>query len=281
MARPLRIEFSGALYHITSRGNAGQNIFLDDVDRQRFLAILAAVVRDYHWVCYAYCLMSNHYHILVETMDPNLSAGIRQLNGIYTQSFNRRHAVTGHVFQGRFKSILVKKESHLLELCRYIVLNPVRATMTPSPDTWQWSSYRATAGLTSKPDFLSVDWILAQFSPSRRRAQNLYTQFILSDATKESPWKDLKAGIFLGPTSFADDIKDFMRGASSEIPKRQRQAARPELTSVIPESNKATDEQLCLARREGYSLQELADYLSIHYATVSRRARRFKNCEGE
>ncbi|MCX5812281.1 MAG: transposase [Proteobacteria bacterium] len=140
MARPLRIEYPGAFYHITSRGNAGQDIYLDDTDRQRFLAILAGVLEDYHWVCYAYCLMSNHYHILIETPDPNLSAGIRQLNGVYTQSVNRRHGTRGHIFQGLFKSILVKKESHLLELCRYIVLNPVRAGMTLSPDIWQWSS---------------------------------------------------------------------------------------------------------------------------------------------
>jgi putative transposase len=206
MARPLRIEYPGAFYHITSRGNAGQDIFLDDADRQRFLAILAGVVEDYHWVCYAYCLMSNHYHILIETPDPNLSAGIRQLNGVYTQSVNRRYGTRGHILQGRFKSILAKKESHLLELCRYIVLNPVRAGMTISPDARQWSSYRATTGLAAKSDFLSIDWILAQFSPSRKKAQNLYTQFVLSGITKESPWKDLKAGIFLGPASFVDDI---------------------------------------------------------------------------
>ena len=279
MARPLRIEYPGAFYHITSRGNAGQDIYLDDTDRQRFLAILTGVLEDYHWVCYAYCLMSNHYHILIETPDPNLSAGIRQLNGVYTQSVNRRHGTRGHIFQGRFKSILVKKESHLLELCRYIVLNPVRAGMTLSPDIWQWSSYRGTAGLTAKSDFLSIDWILAQFSPSRKRAQSLYIQFVLSGITKESPWKDLKAGIFLGPTSFVDDVKDFIRSVSPEIPKRQRQPARPELTTVIPQPNKATDEQLLLARRHNYTLQEIADHLSIHYATVSRKVKRYRDRE--
>ena len=193
--------------------------------------------------------IATFYHILIETPDPNLSAGIRQLNGGYTQSVNRCHGTGGHILQGRFKSILVKKENHLLELCRYIVLNPVRAGMTLSPDAWQWSSYRATAGLVSNPDFLSTDWILARFSPSGKKAKNLYTQFVLSGITKESPWKDLKAGIFLGPASFVDDIKDFIRGASPEIPKRQRQPARPELTTVIPQPDKAIDEQLLLASR--------------------------------
>jgi putative transposase len=281
MARPLRIEFPGAFYHITSRGNARQDIFRDDGERQRFLTILAEVIEEYRWVCYAYCLMSNHFHILVETPDPNLSAGMRQLNGRYTQFFNRRHGLTGHILQGRFKSILVKKESHLLELCRYIVLNPVRAAMTPSPDAWPWSSYRATAGLTLEPDFLSIDWILAQFSRSRKRAQKLYAQFVLSGITKESPWKDLKAGIFLGPASFVDDIKDFIRRTSSEIPKRQRQSDRQDLTAIIPAPEKVTDEQLLLAGRQGHTLQEIAHHLSIHYSTVSRRAQRCKNREGE
>ena len=281
MARPLRIEFPGAFYHITSRGNAGQDIFLNDTDRLRFCDILTEVVDEFRWVCYAYCLMSNHYHLLVETPKPNLSSGIRQLNGIYTQSFNRRHHTTGHVFQGRFKSILIMKESHLLELCRYIVLNPVRAGMTASPDPWQWSSYLATAGLVLKPAFLSTDWILAQFSPTRKRAQTLYKQFVLAGTTKESPWKDLKAGIFLGPPSFVDSIKDSIKSASSEIPKRQRHASRPDLSAVIPEPLNATDEQIFLARRYGYTLLEIANLLSLHYATVSRRATRFKEHQGK
>lgn len=277
MARPLRIEFPGAIYHITSRGNAGQNIFKDRRDKERFLTILAEVVDDYHWVLYAYCLMSNHYHLLVETPEPTLSGGMRQLNGVYTQSFNRHHGITGHVFQGRFKSVLVKKESHLLELCRYIVLNPVRAGVAPSPDGWPWSSYRATAGLASKPSFLSTDWILAQFSPAKNTAQNLYREFVVSGMTKESPWRDLQAGICLGSPSFAEDIKAFIKGTSSEIPKRQRCLAKPPLADIIPDPGKASDEQLHLARQHGYTLQEIAAHLSIHYATVSRRVQQFKN----
>lgn len=129
MARPLRIEYPGAVYHLTSRGNRQEAIFQDDEDRYGFLDIFGKTVRRYNWICHAYCLMDNHYHLLVETPDGNLSLGMRQLNGLFTQLINRRHGKVGHVFQGRFKSILVEKEAHLLELCRYVVLNPVRAKL--------------------------------------------------------------------------------------------------------------------------------------------------------
>jgi len=136
MARPLRIEYEGALYHITTRGNARAAIFLADEDRNLFLKTLSEVPIRYGWICHAYCLMPNHYHLLVETPSPNLSRGMQLLNGIYTQEFNRQHKRSGHLFQGRFKAILVEKESHLLELARYIVLNPVRAGMVTSIDDW-------------------------------------------------------------------------------------------------------------------------------------------------
>ena len=133
MARPLRLEFPGAVYHVTSRGNARAAIFLDDEDRPIFLGVLGAVVARFGWLCHAYCLMDNHYHLLLETPDPNLSRGMRQLNGVYTQRFNRRHGRVGHVLQGRFKAILVDRDGYLLELARYLVLNPVRAGRVKDP----------------------------------------------------------------------------------------------------------------------------------------------------
>src|SRR5207247_381934 len=147
MARPLRLSYPGALYHVTARGNARQAIYTDDADRQMFLLVLEDVETRYHWLCHAYCLMDNHYHLLLETPQGNLSAGMRQVNGVYTQRFNRRHGRVGHIFQGRFKAILVERESYLLELCRYLVLNPVRAGIVRQPERYRWSSYRATAGL--------------------------------------------------------------------------------------------------------------------------------------
>ena len=146
MARPLRIEFSGAVYHVTSRGNAREDIYLDDTDRAMFLGVLAEVINCFDWRCHAYCLMGNHYHVLIETPEPTLSKGMRQLNGVYTQRFNRRHDRVRHVFQGRYKVILVKRDSYLKELARYVVLNPVRAKRVQHPSDRPWSSYAMTAG---------------------------------------------------------------------------------------------------------------------------------------
>ena len=140
MARPLRIEFPGALYHVTARGNARADIYLSDGDRAAFLALLARTLDRFGWLCHAYCVMSNHYHLLIETPRANLSRGMRHLNGVYTQSFNRIHGRVGHVFQGRYKAILVEQDAHLLELCRYVVLNPVRARLVARAGDWRWSS---------------------------------------------------------------------------------------------------------------------------------------------
>ncbi len=140
MARPLRIEYPGAIYHITARGNARQAIYEDDTDKSAFLGTLQTVAERANWLCHAYCLMENHYHLLIETQDANLSEGMRALNGRYTQAFNRRHGRVGHLLQGRFKAILVERESYLLELCRYVVLNPVRAKMVRSTAHYRWSS---------------------------------------------------------------------------------------------------------------------------------------------
>jgi len=131
MARPLRIEYDRAVYHITSRGNARKAIYGDDADREIFLETLHKVTKRYNWLCHAYCLMNNHYHLVIETPDGNLSRGMRQLNGVYTQRYNARHYSVGHIFQGRYKAILIQKDSHLLEVSRYVVLNPVRAKAVP------------------------------------------------------------------------------------------------------------------------------------------------------
>ena len=155
MARPLRIEYPDALYHVTSRGNRQEDIYLDDQDRNAFLKTLSRVCDRFNWVCHSYCLMSNHYHLMIETPEANLSEGMRQLNGVYTQTLNRNHSRVGHVFQGRYKAILVQKDSYLLELSRYIVLNPVRASMVHSAKDWRWSSYQSTAGLVATPNWLT------------------------------------------------------------------------------------------------------------------------------
>ena len=158
MARPLRIEFAGALYHITSRGDRREAIYDDDVDREVFVGVLAEAIERYNWVCHGFCLMTNHYHLLIETVEGNLSQGMRHLNGVYTQASNRRHKRNGHLFQGRFKGILVDKDAYLLELSRYVVLNPVRASMVDSPEKWHWSSYKMMIGYAPVPKWLVIRW---------------------------------------------------------------------------------------------------------------------------
>ena len=151
MSRPIRIEYPHAIYHVTSRGNAQADIYKNDSDRLMFLETLAQAVKRFGWVCHAYCLMGNHYHLMIQTPLANLGQGMRQLNGVYTQRFNRNHKRVGHVFQGRYKAIIIDGDSYLLELCRYIVRNPVAAHMVAHVGDWQWSSYRATLGLEAAP----------------------------------------------------------------------------------------------------------------------------------
>ncbi len=276
MARPLRIEYPGAVYHITSRGNAYQDIFLDDADREKFLELLNQTVERFNWLCHAYCLMSNHYHLLIETIDPTLSRGMRQLNGVYTQAFNRRHNRVGHVFQGRYKAILVEKEAYLLELSRYIVLNPVRAKMVKSPEEWEWSSYRATAGLREAPSFLTVDWILGQFSDDREEAQRLYRKFV-AEGVGRSPWNELKGQIYLGSEGFIDSIPK--PGTKlAEVPRKQRllERNRPVLEEIFADAE-TTDGGIFKAYHDyGYTMREIAEHLGVHYATVSRHLRKFE-----
>ena len=162
MARPLRLEYPGAVYHVMARGQERGAIYREEADRERFLAELSRVVDEQQWVVHGYCLMTNHYHLLVETPEANLSTGMQLLNGRYSQAFNVQWNRKGHLFEDRYKAIVVEKESYLLELCRYVVLNPVRARMVRSAREWRWSNYRATSGEAGTPEFLDVGWTLDQ-----------------------------------------------------------------------------------------------------------------------
>lgn len=272
MARPRRIEFSGALYHLTCRGNAREPIYWDDQDRELFLTFLTQVIERYSFLCYGYCLMDNHYHLIVETRKPNLSRGMRQLNGVYTQRFNRRHHRVGHLFQGRFKGILVEKESYLLELCRYVVLNPVRAGLVQDPGQWSWSSYRALIGAVGTPWWLSADWILRQFDTHRRSAQEKYKAFVLENLEASSPWEGLRGQIYLGSEAFCQRFTQ--DEPLPEVPKLQRQPVRPALEEIFSGAGSREEQTVQAFRCHGYRLREIAEYLSVHYATVSRWVRK-------
>ena len=277
MARPLRIEYPGAVYHITSRGNEKKTIFKDDTDRETFLKILAHVNKRYHWLCHAYCLMDNHYHLLVETPDGNLSLGMRQLNGVYTQARNKRHNKIGHLLQGRYKAILIQKDSHLLEVCRYVVLNPVRAGMVARPEDWKWSSYQATAGRESPHPCLTIDWILGQFSRTRGEAGKEYRQFVSWGIGKESIWTDVKGQAILGEDEFVDGLIDHLKKHKDipEIPKSQRYVNRPLLEKIFSEGilrDKAKRDKKIIeaVEKHGYRQREVADHLGMYFTSVSR-----------
>lgn len=278
MSRPLRIEFPGAVYHVTSRGNARADIFEDDSDRTLFLDILAKVVARYNWLCHAYCLMGNHYHLLIETPEGNLSAGMRQLNGVYTQAFNRTHQRDGHLFKGRFKSILVEKDSYLLELSRYTVLNPVRAGLVTKPEHYPWSSYLATLGKAETPPWLTTTWLLSNFSKLQPDARNQYRRFVADGIDDDqSPWSELSGQILLGTESFIQRVRNLREEQEelSEIPRLQRQIGRPSLEQIfyndMPMTKAERNSRICLAYAEyGYTMKEIAQRLGVHYTTVSK-----------
>ena len=280
MARPLRIEYPGAIYHVTSRGNEKKAVFKDDRDRESFLRTLQHVNKRYNWLCHAFCLMDNHYHLLIETPDGNLALGMRQLNGVYTQLFNNRYRRTGHLFQGRYKAIIIQKDTHLLEVCRYVVLNPVRARMVELPDSWKWSSYVATAGEERPHPCLSTDWILGQFSQTRAKALREYRQFVSWGINKGTIWTDVKGQILLGDDEFVDSHADHLskRHHIPEIPKSQRFANRPTLDAIFPQrvldNTRKRDKKIIEAvELHGYRQTEIAHHLSLHTSTVSNIVR--------
>jgi len=278
MARPLRIQFEGAVYHITSRGNAGQDIFLDDQDRCGFLEILGEAVARHGWICHGYCLMSNHFHLLIETPLPNLSRGMQLLNGVYSQKFNRHHRRFGHVLQGRYKAILVEKQSHLLELARYIVLNPVRAGIARSAKDWPWSSYRATSGQAEVPGLLATDWILSQFDAQRETAMRAYRRFVRQGRGVDI-WKSLRAGCLLGGESFAEAIRPALleKPLDQNVLRRERDAARPTLEKLFSSIADRADRDRCIReaiRLHHYRLREVAEHLGLHFSTISVIAKR-------
>ncbi len=224
MARPLRLELAGGLYHVTSRGDRREDIYVDDDDREEWLSLLGRVCNRFNWRCHVYCLMDNHYHIVIETAEANLSKGMRQLNGVYTQYYNRRHNRVGHVFQGRFKGILVEQDIYLLELSRYVVLNPLRAHMVKNIEEWRWSSYHIMTGQSLAPAWLEINWVLGQFSKQRKRAINHYINFVREGVGLPTIWNNLKNQVFLASDCFINKKQKLIHKKESlnDVPKLQR-----------------------------------------------------------
>ena len=278
MARALRVEFPGALHHAYARGVAKQAIYQSDEDRAAFLAILGTTVERYNWVIHAYCLMGNHYHLLVETPDANLSAGMQDLNCVYAMHYNSAHERVGHLFQGRYCATLVDREEYFLQAACYIVLNPVRAGLVEHPSQYPWSSYLGTAEGTGAPRFLSADDILRCFAGNRMAARMLYRKFVEAGIDEETA-RRLESGEVCGGEEFRARLRELIAGKRDigEIPRRQRFAGRPPIEGIFDGCRDMADrdERILRAVREyGYSRSEVARCLELSPSLISKIVKR-------
>jgi len=273
MSRPLRIELAGGLYHVTSRGDRRESIYENDGDRNEWLTILAKVCERFNWRCHTYCLMDNHYHFVVETAEGNLSKGMRQLNGVYTQYFNRQYNRVGHVFQGRYKAILVEKEAYLLELSRYVVLNPVRANMVGQAEDWPWSSYHAMLGKVEPYLWLEINWILGQFSDDRLKAIENYINFVREGVGLPPVWTELKQQIYIGSEQFIESMLKKVgqdKIGVEEVPLMQHRVLPKALEEYDEQSNSRNEAIRVAFSSGGYTMKQIGSYFGLHYTSVSR-----------
>lgn len=236
MARPLRVEFPGALYHVISRGNERQNIVRDDADRHRRLDWLRRTVEVYGWRVHAFALMSNHDHLFVETPEANLSAGMQHYNGSYTGYFNRRHRRAGHLFQGRFKGHLIEEQGYFLEVSRYIHLNPVRAKLVKVPQAWRWSSCPGYVGVRHRLDWVCYERVLGEFGDQGKQSRRSYGRFLRAglEEPPRSPFAEAVGGLIVGTSEFVDRIRRLIqdRPEDQEIPQLEQVRRRPELATI-------------------------------------------------
>lgn len=297
MARPLRVEYDGALYHITARGNERKPIYREEGDYQKFLDILSELPQRYGVIVHGYVLMGNHYHLLIETPLGNITRVMHYLNSTYTGYFNRKYKRVGHLFQGRYKGFVIEKERYLLSVSRYIHLNPVRARMVKRPEDYRWSSYSEYIGRGKKNGWLGCDWILGQYSNEEARAKKLYKGFVEEGlGLKENPFEALKAGLILGSEGFIDEIKKKIKlKKHREIPEIRRLTriikygdviaavaerlgiSEQKIREVGRRNNAARKICLYLLRRlTDISNEEIGAYFGIGYTAVSQAASRLK-----
>ena len=279
MARPLRIEFAGAIYHLTARGDRREDIFVDDIDRAALLDVLAQALGRFDAQALAYCLMGNHYHFVLFTRQANLSRLMRHINGVYTQRFNRRHGKVGHLFQGRFKAILVDRDAYLLEVCRYVELNPLRARMVSRLGDWRWSSYPAHVGAAAAPGWLDVEGLHGHLlgRPARSAADNAQAaakyQALIASAVGAPLWGEaLRQQIYLGGEAFVTRMQALAvpaRKGSVEIPRTQR--ATPKSFEQWLLACPTRDEAIWRAYKEsGLRMSAIAAHCRLSVSRVSR-----------
>lgn len=260
-------------------------MFRDDQDRAQFLEVLGEVVARFGWICHAYCLMNNHYHLLIETPEGNLARGMRQLNGVYTQRYNRSHDCGGHLFQGRYKAILVERNGYFLELCRHVVLNPLRLKAVKNIERYRWSSYPATAGTMAAPPWLSTTWLLSQFGRSGKTAQRKYAEFVAAGKDLPSPLRQVQAQILLGSAAFCRKMKALLSGEVTldRLPRPRHLLRRPNLKSMFTAKIRADktlrDEAIRLAYQQyAYTMADIAKAAQIHFSTVSKIIKKIEQC---
>lgn len=287
MARPLRIEYPGALYHVTSRGNEQKDVFKSRKDREQFLSYLESAAERYGVVIHAWCLMSNHYHLLLETPDGNLSQIMRHINGAYTTYFNVKRKRAGHLFQGRYKAILVDADAYVAELSRYMHLNPVRAGMVKKPEEHAWSSYRQYVGLAEPPVWLTTSLILGYFNA--KDAKNAYQEFVNLALEQQiaNPLQKVVASTILGDSNFVREIS--RQHLAEKQPDRNvpavKRLSRPTLEKIISviESEVVAQESLSrnvsiyfCHRYSGARLREIGEHFGLSDAAVSQASRRMR-----
>jgi putative transposase len=235
MSRPLRLEFEGAFWHVTSRGNERKDIFREDRDRLLFLSLLAAAVKRFRWRLHEYCLMTNHYHLVIETPFRTLAKGMHWLNSEYVRIFNKRYERVGHLFQGRYKGILVDEQNYLDEVRRYTVLNPVRAGMVADPAEYRWSSYRAHAGLELIPEWLYSEWLF-DLHTERPKCHEMYREYVTAKiGATESIWEKLVGQIYLGSAEWIEKMRRVVaeKPRSDEHAMTQRLIPRLKMATVV------------------------------------------------
>ena len=288
MARPLRILFPGAFYHVTSRGNERKAVFKSKRDREKFLEYLETATERYNAVIHAFCLMDNHYHILIETPICNLSQIMRHINGAYTTYFNVKRARSGHLFQGRYRAILVEKDAYAKELSRYIHLNPVRAKIVETPEAYDWSSYNFYIGRKKTPEWLHRDFILGYFGTKVSIAQKGYKNFVLSlvDQEYESPLNDVAGSLLLGNQDFINFVKEkFISGqkADKDLPALRQLAPRVSMETVFDEVDAVFGNDPVFSRNlkiylchryTGEKLKSIGNHFEISDSAVSHASKR-------
>jgi putative transposase len=277
MTRPLRIEFPGALYHVTSRGNRRNPIYQSDEDRRAWLDILGHVCARHNFLIHSFCQMGNHYHLLVETVEGNLGQGMRQLNGVYSQYYNWRHSAVGHLFQGRYKAILVQKESYLLEVARYIVLNPLRAKIIRSLDEWPWSSHHLFVSDKEPPNWLERDWLLRRFANEPAAAVLAYQTFVLAGVNESSPLSAIRHQILLGDDAFVAEYQCLQQ--SAQCPEVVRTERRAVALSLAEYRSRYADRNEAMARAylsTAFTMPQIANAFEVSVKTVSRAVAAFE-----